>query len=178
MKRWMTIGLVLLGSCAPGPDPMGHDEVTPSLLASLGIASALQLQADELEALGDVPGAVERVEEILAIEFPEDASDREDVRIDAYGRIAELELARGDIEAARAALARGRGEASRDSYFHARLLLVVGRADQAHAAVLREAGDASGARTASLAAIESLEASIAMNQRVLAASSTAEGNTP
>lgn len=132
------------------------------------MAEGLQRRADELEALGDRAAASASVEEIFAIEFPAGASDRRDVRLDAYARLAELALASGDLEAAHAAIARGAAEADGDSYFHARLLLTRGRIEQARAAALREANDPS-AREASLRAIATLEESIEMNQRVLAA---------
>jgi hypothetical protein len=166
--RWSFLCLALLCACNAETAPRDPGGATPSLLAALGIAEGLQHQADELEALGDLPGAIDAVEGVLSVTFPEDGTDREDVRLDAYGRIAELELARGDLEAARAAIERGRAEASRDGYFHARLLLALGRVQQARAAALRDGGDEGGARAASLEAVATLEESIAMNQRVLA----------
>lgn len=156
--------IALASACsASGPD------ASAELLVALGIAEGLQEQAAELEATGDVAGAIRAVRQVLEVPFPAGSTDREDVRLDAYGRIAELELARGDHAAALAAIEAGRGEASRDSYFHARLLIALGRVQRASAAARREAGDAEGARVASRQAIGALEQSIAMNQRVLAA---------
>ncbi len=154
--------IVLVSACSAPP-------ASTELLAALGIAEGLQEQAAELEALGDVAGAIHAVRQVLEVPFPAGQADREDVRLDAYGRIAELELARGDHAAALATIEAGRGEASRDSYFHARLLIMLGRVQRAGAAALREAGDVEGARAASQQAIGTLEQSIAMNQRVLAA---------
>lgn len=175
MRRVIAVAALLCLSmfgCASEPVPVGAEPdlttVTPSLLSALGMAEGLQRRADELEALGDLPAATASVEAIFAIEFPAGASDRQDVRLDAYARLSELALAGGDLDAAHAAIARGETEADRDSYFHARLLLTRGRIEQARAAALREVSDPS-AGEASLRAIASLEASIAMNQRVLAA---------
>jgi hypothetical protein len=116
---------------------------------------------------------VARVERILELPFPE-GTDRQDVRLDAHGRLAELELARNDAAAARARAEQGLAEASRDSYFHARLLLVLGRVQQAEAAALRARGEEDAARSVSVAAVTTLEQSIAMNERVLASLSAEE----
>jgi len=165
------LGLGMFG-CASETYPMSSrpelSTVTPSLLSALGVAEGLQRRADELEALGDLSAAAASVEAIFAIAFPTGASDRQDVRLDAYARLGELALAGGDLEAAHAAIARGEAEADRDSYFHARLLLTRGRIEQAQAAALREVNDPN-ARDASLRAIATLEESIDMNQRVLTA---------
>lgn len=163
MKRSISfcLALMLISACAT---PQRDDGL--ALLASLGVAEGLMRQADSLEATGDVTGAIERAEQILAIDFPA-GPDREDVRLDAHGRLAELELARGDVAAARTWAQAGLTEASRDSYFHARLLLVLGRVQEAEAARTRDAGDTDAARRMSLDAVATLEQSIAMNQRVL-----------
>lgn len=158
----LLLALVVLSACA-APE---RDDDGLALLASLGVAEGLMRQADSLEATGDVAGAIERAEQILTIDFPA-GPDREDVRLDAHGRIAELELARGDAAAARARAQAGLEEASRDSYFHARLLLVLGRVQEAEATRARDAGDTEAARRMSLDAVATLEQSIAMNQRVL-----------
>lgn len=139
-----------------------------SLLAALGTAQALQHRADELEDTGEIARAVVEARRVLDVPFPAGAAEREDVRLDAHGRIAELELARGALEAADAALDAGLSEATRDSYFRARLRVVRGRVLRARAAALRASGDEAGARTASEAALVALEESIAENQRVLA----------
>lgn len=144
----------------------------PSLLAALGTAQALQHRADELEEMGETERAIAEARRVLDVTFPDGAPEREDVRLDAHGRIAELELTRGGLAAADAALDAGLAEASRDSYFRARLRVVRGRVLRARAAELRASGDEAGARAASEAALVALEESIAENQRVLAAFAT------
>lgn len=167
--RWAMVTVVLgLWGCASAELDEAGGAPSLSLLSALGIAQGLQHQADELELLGDVDGAVAHLEEVFEIPFPEGAeADREAMRLDAYGRIAELELSRGERASARTAIERGISEATSDSYFFARLLLARGRVEQAEARALRESGDEAGARAASLSAVTTLEESIAMNQRVL-----------
>ena len=104
---------------------------------------------------------------MLEIPFPADAPEREDVRLDAHGRIAELELARGDEGSAERAVTRGLSEVTRTSYFEARLYAVRGKIHQARARRLRASGDAERARAESHRAIQAFERSIEINERVL-----------
>lgn len=140
---------------------------TQVLLSAIGTAQALQHESDEHEARGDLVLAIATARRVLEIPFPTDAAEREDVRLDAFGRIAELELAQGDASAAETQASAGLSEATRDSYFRARLHVVLGRVHQSRAAHLRETGDETAARTESEAAITELEASIAINRVVL-----------
>lgn len=141
--------------------------VDQRLLAALGLAQSYQHQADELEALGQREAALAKVRQVLEIPFPSGAPEGEDLRLDAWGRIAELRLAGGDLDGADQALTRGLAEASRTSYFKARLHAVRGQVLQARAAQLREAGRDDEAREISRRAIEALEQSIAINRQVL-----------
>lgn len=137
------------------------------LLAALGTAQALAHEADEYEARGDRERALERARAILEVPFPTQVAEREDVRLDAWGRVAELELALHREQAARTAIDSGLREVTRRSYFEARLYVVSGRVHRARAAALREAGDEEGAARASDAALEALEQSIEINAAVM-----------
>lgn len=159
--------LAALG-CASEPAPATTTDTRPqALLSAIGTAQALQHEADEHEAQRDLPAALESARRVLDVPFPPGAPEREDVRLDAYGRIAELELVSGDDAAAERDATAGLGEASRDSYFRARLHVVLGRIHQARAAAARERGDEATARTESEAAITALETSITINRAVL-----------
>jgi len=153
------VALALLAGCARAPDQ--------ALLSAIGTAEALQHQADELEARGDRAAAIERARAALDVPFPAGAPERQDVRLDAWGRIAELELGRGEDAAAEEAVRAGLGEASRRSYFEARLFVVLGRIHRARATAARAAHDEDAARRESDAALEALERSIAINAEVL-----------
>ena len=74
--------------------------VDEQLLAALGLAQSYQHEADELEAAGDRAQALARVRQVLEIPFPEGAPESEDVRLYAWGRAAELQLADGDHDGA------------------------------------------------------------------------------
>jgi len=159
------VAIIALGVAAQGCSSRPH--VDERLLASLGLAQGYQHQADELEELGDRGGALARVRRVLEIPFPRNAPEREDVRLDAYGRIAELHLASGDDRAAEQSVARGLSERTRTSYFEARLYAVRGKIHQTRARRLRVSGNAEAARTESHLALDAFERSIRINEQVL-----------
>lgn len=148
---------------APGESRRAIDT---RLLAALGIAQGLQHQADLLEARADSAGARAKISEVLAIEFPS-VPEREDVRLDAYGRLAELYLVERDDVAAEREVARGLAESTRTSYFRARLYLVSGRVHEARAASARTDGNEDRARDEGRQAIAAYDRGIAINREVL-----------
>jgi hypothetical protein len=162
--RTFVLAALLSLTLACSPPAREHPQ---ALLAALGTAQALQHEADEREARGEITEAIATVERVLEVPFPAAAPEREDVRLDAWGRIAELDLARADDVQAEEAARTGLAEATRDSYFRARLHVVMGRIHQARAERLRAAGDADGARAESESALSELESSIDINAAVL-----------
>jgi len=166
MRRCVALACIAIGllACERGERRVVIDE---RLLAALGLAQAYQHQADELASLGRRREAIARVHAILEIPFPAGVPEREDVRLDAHGRIAELLLEEGDEAGALERIGEGLAEASRASYFKARLHAVAGRVHREQARRLREAGDQDGARAASRAAIVDFERSIEINRLVL-----------
>ncbi len=172
MRPLLLLGALALDiGCAsqgmPGDGAASGAAPSQALLSALGTAQALQHESDEREARGEIDLAVAIARRVLDVPFDTDAPEREDVRLDAYGRMAELELARSDDAAAERQAQAGLSESTRDSYFRARLHVVLGRVHQARAAALRERADEDGARVESEAAIDELERSIAINRVVL-----------
>lgn len=160
--------VITYAACAAQDDPSAEARlVDEQLLAALGLAQSYQHQADELEALGERREALTKVRLIQEIPFPDGAPEGEDVRLDAWGRIAELQLATGDLEAADDAIRRGLAESSRASFFKARLHAVRGRILRARAERSREEGRAEEGRQISREAIDAFEQSIAINRQVL-----------
>ena len=159
----MPLVIVLLAACGGGSGSTSDQR----LLAAIGTAQARMHEADELEARGDREAAIARARDVLDVPFPHGAPEREDVRLDAWGRIGELELGRGDDAAAERAVTEGLREVTRASYFGARLHVVRGRLHRERAARARASGDEGTARRESEAAIEALEQSIAINAEVL-----------
>jgi len=159
------------GHDAPGETRRAIDT---RLLAALGIAQGLQHQADLLEARADLAGARAKIAEVLAIDFPR-VPEREDVRLDAYGRLAELYLVERDDVAAEREVARGLAESTRTSYFRARLYLVSGRVHEARAASARTEGNEDRARDEGRQAIAAYDRGIAINREVLGMAAQVDG---
>jgi hypothetical protein len=175
--RYVVFALVLAAGCASQADRSASPLASQALLSALGTATALQHESDVHESRGQIDQAVESARRVLDVPFPSGAAEREDVRLDAYGRMAELELGRGDLETALTQANAGLAESTRDSYFRARLHVVLGRVHEQRADHLRESGDDTGAHTEAEAAIDELERSIAINRVVLGIPAP-EGETP
>jgi len=140
-----------------------------AVLIALSEARAWQRRADLLLLDGDLPGAILSVEEVLQVPFPANTPEAEDVRLDAYLRLARLQLRVGGPQAEERALAAvesGRKLATRDSFFRAHL-------ENAAADVYRARGervtDPAEKRLAQRQELEAHERHIAIDKRLLRA---------
>lgn len=161
--------LALAAALAPAgcitEEPQPIDE---HLMAALGQARALHHLADVQLAEGDTAEALAALERVVAIEFPEGAPERDDVVVDAYGRMAKIQLGAGRLDDAMATVEKGLREGrERETFYVAALHMVVGEIHEGRAAAAREANDTATARSAAREAIEAYERSIAVNQKVL-----------
>ena len=165
---------LLLTACAEREAEMAtsrdvtRNPATAVRLSTIGIAQALMHETDVLEGMGDRAGAITRAERVLSLELSEDDPLREPLRLDAYGRVAELALADAEVLRAEVAIERGLAEVSERSYFEARLYMVRGRALEMRAATHRQEGDAALADAELRAALEAHERSIEINEALLA----------
>jgi tetratricopeptide (TPR) repeat protein len=160
-----TLALVFGSSCKPRPQRGGlPNEATVALL---GTVRALHHQADVYEHAGDYARAAAAVQRVLAQEFPAGFGEAEAVRVDAYGRLAELSLRQQRPDDALSLADTGLREARRESVLRARLLMVRGEVLSRLADRAREAQDTAGAARYRDEALRALEDSIALNQRVL-----------
>lgn len=142
---------------------------TEAVLIALSEARAWQRRAELLLLDGDLAGAIRSVDEVLQVPFPANTPEAEDVRLDAYLRLARLHLRVGGPDAEERALAAvesGRKLATRDSFFRAHL-------ENAAADVYRARGervtDSEEKRTAHRQELEAHERHIAIDKRLLRA---------
>lgn len=144
-------------------------ETTPdeAVMAALGTVRALHHEADVFESAGDLDRASQAIRRVLAIEFPRGMAESEDLRTDAYGRLAELSLRRGAADECLSLASTGVHDAHRESVLKARLWMVRGQCLGALADRAQQSGDATGASQRRTEALQALETSIEMNQRVL-----------
>lgn len=139
---------------APGAAATGNAE---TLLIMLSEARAWQRRADLYLSEGDVAAAIASIKEVLAIPFPSDASEAEDVRLDACARLAKLYLSSGGDEGADRALLQieaGRKLGVHDSFFRAHLEMVAADVYEARANRLPDAAARQAEKRKAIAALD------------------------
>ncbi|MEZ4406653.1 MAG: hypothetical protein R3A52_09270 [Polyangiales bacterium] len=168
MKRWLSLfALALALGLGCAAEPHGAAPADDVTMAVLGTVRALHHEADVFEHAGDYARASQAVRRVLAIEYPRGMLEAPDLRADAWGRLAELALRAGNADDALSQANAGLEEARAENVFRARLMMVKGQSLGALADRARDVGDAAAERRHRDEALEALEASIAMNQRVL-----------
>jgi tetratricopeptide (TPR) repeat protein len=174
----LTVASVLVAACGPDrdgpersvtalPEPDGAEPLSEELMLALSLAKNYHHKADVLSQEARFDEAAGSLRQILAIRFPADAPEAEDVRLDARARLAKLLIAQGRIDEALGVVADGLAGAPRRSFFLANLYTVKGEVHEAQAAMLDQRGteDAkAAARDARRAAIEAFDESIRINR--------------
>ena len=154
-----------------------HDGGTPvdtEIMAFLSEARALHHEANMKEESGDLAGAVSAVERLVAARRPH--ADRkgplappevEEVLADAYARLAELRLKKGELDPAAGAVKSGLEHVAEATYFRGHLVEVQGLVEEARAAQLADAGNAAEAAKAREHAIQLLEEVVKIQDQVI-----------
>jgi tetratricopeptide (TPR) repeat protein len=172
-----------LGGCSPDrdsgpersvtalPDPDQGEPLSEELMLALSLAKNYHHKADVLAQEARMDESAEALRQILAIRFPADAPEAEDVRLDARARLAKLLAAQGRIDEAVRVVEDGLAGQPRRSFFLANLYTVKGEVHEAQASALDQravngAGDEAraAARDARRAAIEAFDESIRINR--------------
>jgi tetratricopeptide (TPR) repeat protein len=172
MKHW----LLIMGLCAMAPmagcrraaDPGNDRETIERSMAILGTVRALHHEADVYESNGQFDLASHAIQRVIDLRLPESLSEAEDVRADAWGRMAELDLRRQRPDEALAHTDQGLRAAPHESVLQARIYMVRGQALRALAD--RAAATADSTATATRLreeALTALEHSIEINTRIL-----------
>lgn len=161
-------GLLPAGCHRPTPSQAGSSQVMSSeaTLVMLSEARAWHRRADLHLSDGDVAAAIAATKEVLAIPFPPDAAEAEEVRLDACARLARLYLGAGGEEAEERALAQieaGRKLSSHDSFFRAHLETVAADIYEGRANRLT---DPEAKKAEKRKAIEALDRAIQIDRRV------------
>jgi tetratricopeptide (TPR) repeat protein len=153
----------------------GADDGTPvdtEIMAFLSEARALHHEANLKEESGDLGGAVAAMERLVGARRPH--ADRkaappevEEVLADAYARLAELRLKKGELDPAAAAVKSGLEHVAEATYFRGHLVEVQGLVEEARAAQLADAGNAAEAAKAREHAIQLLEEVVKIQDQVI-----------
>ena len=108
------------GSAAAGP------AISEELMLALAQAKNYHHKANVLVADGNPAQAIVTVRQILALRFPANAPEADDVRHDARALLAKLLASQGQLDNAMAVIAEGLASATRDSFFVANMYTVQG----------------------------------------------------
>ena len=164
--------------------PEGADDgtqvVDTQIMAFLSEARALHHEANLKEEGGDVIGAIGAIERLVAAKRPHPerkAPEVEEVLADAYARLAELRLKKGDLDPAAVAVKSGLEHVAEATYFRGHLVEVQGLVEEARAAQLADAGNAAEAARAREHAIQLLEEVVKIQDQVIQRS-LADGGSP
>lgn len=184
IARALALALLLavgagLGGCGPErdsgaersvtalPDPDQGEPLSEELMLALSLAKNYHHKADLLAQEARLDESAEALRQILAIRFPADAPEAEDVRLDARARLAKLLATQGRIDEAVRVVEDGLSGQPRRSFFLANLYTVKGEVHEAQAAALDQRGTdeaEAAARDARRAAIEAFDESIRINR--------------
>jgi tetratricopeptide (TPR) repeat protein len=145
--------------------------VDTEIMAFLSEARALHHAANLKEASGDLAGAIDAMDRLVAARRPHPngkaAPEVEEVLADAYARLAELRLEKGDLDPAAVAVKSGLEHVAEPTYFRGHLVEVQGLVEEARAAQLADAGNAAEAARAREHAIQLLEEVVKIQDQVI-----------
>jgi hypothetical protein len=156
----------------------GADDGTPvdtEIMAFLSEARALHHEANMKEESGDLGGAVGAMERLVAARRPHSdprapaapPPEVEEVLADAYARLAELRLKKGELDPAAGAVKSGLEHVAEATYFRGHLVEVQGLVEEARAAQLADAGNPAEAAKAREHAIQLLEEVVKIQDQVI-----------
>ena len=113
-----------------------EDVIDEELMIALAQAKNFHAKAKVYLSDGNLGEAANQMRAILAIPFPPDAPEGDDVRLDARAMLAKVLVADGKVDEAMTVVDQGIGGARRDSFFLANLYTVKGEVHRARATAL------------------------------------------
>lgn len=169
-RRVITLALALALASGVGCKPRdtaGVDRAhAEASMAALGAARALHHEADVYEGAGDFERASGAMRRVLALPLS-NFEEAEDVRADAWGRLAELDLRRDRPDESLSHVDEGLRATPHESVLQARLHMVRGQALRVLSERATAAGDTATATRRREEALAALERSIEVNGRIL-----------
>lgn len=151
-------------------EPVGAAVVDPVLVAFLSKARAAHHKADAAEASGDAALAVASLEALARGPRPggdKPSPEVSEVLADTHARIADLQSARGEYDAAFAHVRSGLGLATDATYFRGHLFEVRGLVEERRAKSFEERGEIDRAREARKSAIEAFDEAVRIQDQVI-----------
>lgn len=159
------------GAQQPAPaEPAGATVVDPVLLAFLSKARSAHHKADGAEAQGDTASAIAALEALTR--GPRPGGERPLVEVrevlsDTHARLADLQSARGQFDAAIEQVQAGLDLATDVTYFRGHLFEVRGLVEERRAKALEERGETERAREARKSAIAAFDEAVRIQDQVI-----------
>jgi hypothetical protein len=156
----------------------GAPAVDTEIMAFLSEARALHHQANLAEEDGDLAVAIHAMDRLVTARIPHPerkTPEIEEVLADAYARLAELRLKKGDLDPAALAVKSGLEHVAEATYFRGHLVEVQGLIEESRAAQLADAGRPVEAKQARDRAIQLLEEVVKIQDEVIRRSLTKDG---
>ncbi len=173
------IGFAATPGCTrDGGDGESAPAVDTEIMAFLSEARALHHQANLAEESGDLAlaaGAIDRLVNARRPHPERKTPEVEEVLADAYARLAELRLKKGDLDPAALSVKAGLEHMPEATYFRGHLLEVQGLVEESRAAQLADAGRADEAKRARERAIQLLEEVVTIQDQVIQRSLAKDG---
>jgi tetratricopeptide (TPR) repeat protein len=144
--------------------------VDTELMAYLSMARALHHEATLKEDSGDLAGAVQAMERLVAAKRPHPeihSPEVEEVLADAYARLAELEMKRTELRRADDAIKNGLTHAPDTTYFRGHLIEIQGLIEKERATQLAAEGKTEEAAKSREKAIQLLEEVVRIQEQVI-----------
>ena len=174
------LGFAVTPGCARTDS--GADDRAPAvdteIMAFLSEARALHHQANLAEESSDLPVAINAMDRLVAARRPHPertTPEVEEVLADAYARLVELRLKKGDLDAAATAVKGGLEHVAEATYFRGHLVEVQGLVEEARAAQLADAGKPLEAKAAREHAVQLLEEVVKIQDQVIQRSLAKDG---
>ncbi len=154
----------------PAAEPAGAIVVDPVLMAFLSKARAAHHRADAAEASGDMATAIASLESLT--QGPRPGGERPLIEVgevlsDTHARLADLQSARGQFDAAIEHVQTGLGLATDTTYFRGHLFEVRGLVEERRAKALDERGETERAREARKFAIDAFDEAVRIQDQVI-----------
>ncbi|MFO0678492.1 MAG: hypothetical protein U0169_18285 [Polyangiaceae bacterium] len=159
------------GSRSPAPAPdTSAPAVDTALLAFLSEARALHHRADVEESRGNGAAAMGAMRRLVTLTLPPQgpkSPEVQEVLADAYARLAELEIASGNLVHAEKSLDDGFTHAPEATYFRGHLMEVRGLWFEARAKAFADAGDAVSAGRARDEAVRTFDDAVRIQDQFI-----------
>ena len=167
----LLVGLACESKRVPSTRDTAEGQVLDTeILAFLSLARAGHHQADILEGTGDLDGALASLERIVHAPRPHPGQtipEIEETLADAYARMADLRLTKGDVVGARKDVDDGLAHAAEPTYFRGHLFTMYGIVEQRRAAIAADAGQDAEAAEARAHALKLLREAMDIQERVI-----------